>query len=130
MAELSVPQSFVDYCSEYNGGVPIQNRIEVGDDRTVVERFLCFIEDYKSDPSAGLFDVGVVWSQIEDRLGEHLLPFAALFAGDYLCFDTSSNTGEAVVVWDHERSWTDSPVTTEVADTFAEFLGLLRHPAA
>lgn len=129
MAGVVVPKSFVQYCQSRNGGVPISASLKIGEDTTVIERFLCFISDYKSDPSDGLFDVGVVWSQIEDRLDEHLLPFAALFAGDYLCFDTGSETGEAVVFWDHERSQLDEPVTTPIAGTFTEFLGMLGQTA-
>ena len=129
MADLAVPESFIQYCQSRNGGIPISASLQVGEDTTAIEKFLCFIDDYRSDPSKGMFDVGVVWSQIEDRLNEYLLPFAALFAGDYLCFDTSSETGEAVVFWDHERSQVDEPVTVPIADTFIEFLEKLGETA-
>jgi hypothetical protein len=63
-----------------------------------------------------------VWSQIEGRLNDYLCPFAALFAGDFLCFEYGDSD---TVLWDHEKSEEDSPVVIEVAPDFISFLKLL-----
>jgi hypothetical protein len=65
-----------------------------------------------------------------DRINDYLIPFAVLFAGDMLCFDyenVDSETGGRphVVVWFHEESEEDAPVTQLVADNFDEFLSVL-----
>mgnify|MGYP002624264043 CR=1 FL=1 len=59
-------------------------------------------------------------------MGEFLMPFADLFAGDMLCFDFSKPGRPKIVVWLHEKSPPDEPPETEfVAENFDEFLAML-----
>ena len=118
---VSFPSSFLALIKKYNGGRPIDKYFELNGNEKVVERFLSFIPDYKEN-AMGIYDVEVVWSQIEDRLNDYLCPFAVLFAGDFLCFDSEGREEPRVVLWDHERSDEDSPVLIEVASNFDDFL--------
>jgi hypothetical protein len=124
MLRLSLPKDYVELLRRANGGVPVAKFFRFGRNEKVVERFLSVIENYKTDP-LGWYDIGVVWSQIEGRLDDSLIPFAALFAGDFLCFDCDVGTEPAVVIWDHERSEDDQPVTQPVATSFPEFAAKL-----
>jgi hypothetical protein len=65
---------------------------------------------------------------MEDRLNDYLVPFAALGGGDMLCFDYENGGRPSVVVWLHEESRQDHPVTEYVAANFDEFLTKLYEP--
>ncbi|UIJ69312.1 SMI1/KNR4 family protein [Bacillus cereus] len=97
-----------------------------------VIRFLCILEA-PENIEIGMFDIDVTWTQLDERLtddgdllGVALLPIAVLFAGDFLCLDfRESRSNPKVCVWDHENSAELEPVSHHVADTFAEFMGML-----
>ncbi len=108
-----------------NGGVPKKRYFPVPGNSKVIDRFLCIIDDYQDNQKHGPYDVDVVYTQISDRLGDNQVPFATLFGGDFLLFEDEGGPVPHVVVWDHERSGEDSPVTLAVADSFTAFLSLL-----
>jgi hypothetical protein len=125
MLDLEFDPAWLAFLKDHNGGTPRQRYFKLGRNTKVLEFFFSLVPDYENDERFGQVDVGVVWSQIEDRLDEHLVPFAAVFAGDMLCFNHEEGGPPRVVLWDHERSEEDSPVTLPVADDFASFLSLL-----
>src|SRR5688500_18932072 len=125
MIGLKFPTNFLSLLEARNGGVPVKRLFKIDDEVKVLERFLCLVSDYKVN-KFGDFDIGVVWSRIEDRLDGNLLPFAAVFAGDYLCFDYADNRNKPkVVLWYHELSDEEAPYIIPVADSFDEFLEML-----
>lgn len=126
-AEIGVkfPASFLALMRTSNGGKPLQCFFELEDNEKVVERFLSFVEDYKID-RLGMYDIEVVWSQIEGRLDEGVCPFASLFAGDFLCFDCRHEGEPSVAVWIHDVIGDGIPELVPVADTFEQFLSMLR----
>lgn len=82
----------------------------------------------------GWAGVEVAASQLDARLatnpdGEHihLIPLAALFAGDFVVLDYRKNRAvPSVGVWDHEASSDFAPQVQAVAPTLTAFLALLR----
>ena len=129
MVENDFPDSWIEFLKQNNGGVPRAKYFEVGENQKVLTFFLCLDSDYRESPT-GETDIGVVWSQIEDRLNEYLVPFAAVFGGDFLCFDFEGEDEEPldvpkIVVWNHDLSEEDEPVTDFVADDFETFLTML-----
>lgn len=123
---LMFPRDFIEVLRRANGGTPLAKFFNHEGDEKVIDRFLSVVDNYK-DHELGGYDIEVVWSQIEDRLSDSLIPFAALPNGDFLCFDFESNvTGPVVVLWDHERSFTDAPSVSVVAGSFAELVDKLR----
>lgn len=135
---ILLPEEYVALIRRSNGGVPVRNVFRVGGQERLIERFLCILDDPESDERHGAYDVGVVWSQISERLlddpdlvGTNVLPIAALFAGDMLCLDFREDpAAPAVVVWDHEQSEEFRPHFTPVADSLTGFLQLLQTPEA
>ena len=123
--EFHFDPAYLQQLERCNGGVPRKRLFAVPGNIKVIDRFLCVISNVSANERHGWNDMGVVITQIEDRLGEFMVPFAALFAGDYLCFDGENSNPPQIVVWDHERSRAGSPVTTPVADDFRTFLSLL-----
>lgn len=123
--EFHFDPTYIRLLEQCNGGVPKKRCFPVPGNIKVIERFLCMIDGVRADERHGRNDMGVVTTQIEARLNEYMVPFAALFAGDYLCFDAEDSDPPKIVVWDHERSRAGSPVTLPVADDFSAFLALL-----
>ncbi len=114
---------YIDYLRGFHGGAPRKRYFKTAQGtHHVIERFLNFASpnDLLSE-----YNVNVTWSALCDRLGDDLMPFAVLFAGDYLCSDHSGSGRAHVAVWFHEESPVDSPHTEHVADSFEAFLALL-----
>ncbi len=117
--EVSFPADYLAFISMHNGGIPIKKYFPLDSNTKVIERFLSFVADYKND-TLGLFDVEVVWSQVEDRLPVGIVPVAALFGGDLLCLDNRQEA-EHIVIWDHEAP----DDLLHVAESFTAFARLL-----
>ena len=122
---IKFPQKYLDLMRQKNGGDPVQQCFTVGMNEKVIERFLSFVENYKVD-QCGIYDIEVVWGQIEDRLEEGICPFAALYGGDFLCFDGRFQDEAAIVIWDHEQASQGKSSITPVADSFEVFSEMLK----
>ena len=84
----------------------------------------------------GCYDILVVTTDIEmcltedgDKLGLTIVPIAALFAGELVCLDFRKDMDHPeVCIWFHEESEYLSPSTQKVANSFTEFLSMLKEP--
>ena len=132
---IKLPESFVQFLAYANCGVPVKEKtFFVGNKERLIERFLCITNSPKQEPDKGIYDITVVATQLDERLvddpdmiGMNLIPIATLFAGDFVCLDyRESKDNPKVVVWDHEQSDEFAPATEVVANSFDEFLELLK----
>ena len=81
----------------------------------------------------GCYDIGVVETQLDDRLGDDedetgtfIIPVAVLFAGDFVCLDfRKDKENPEVCIWYHEMSEYLAPYTKRIAGSFTEFLSML-----
>lgn len=132
---VKLPEEYLQFLSIGNGGVPVQNIFNTakGNER-LIENFLCILDNPKEEPVVGWQDITVVMSQLDERLiddedliGMNIIPFAALFGGDFVCLDYRNPVDPPqVVVWHHEQSDEFSPHTEPVAESFTEFMTLLK----
>ncbi len=131
--ELSLPKDYKEFIMNFGGGEPIeQSFIHKGHDYAII-RFLCLLDDPDAAGELGWYDIEVTESQIgerltenEDLIGVEILPIAELFAGDLLCLDfRKTPDAPTVCIWYHEESEDFAPVTSTVAKSFTEFLGML-----
>lgn len=128
-----LPEGYKNFLLDFNGGIPEQKTFEYNLREYVVTRFLCILDDYREN-RYGWYDVSVVESQLSERLtanldliGVEMLPIAELFSGDYLCMDfRDSKEFPCICVWNHEESVEFDPVTYKVAESFSEFLKMLK----
>ena len=129
---VALPDAYKDFLTCYNGSVPENRVFDCGSNDYVVTRFLGLVDDYQNN-DLGIFDIGVVETQIgerlsanEDLVGMDMVPIAVLFAGDFLCLDFRETPDHPTVcVWYHEESGVFDPATEKVADSFEEFLEML-----
>lgn len=138
--DVVFPGSYRAFVVTGNGAVPRQKYFDDRGNVRVLERFLALLDRPQDEGALGSYDVGVVLAQVEDRLvsdeeleaapdleGQIVVPFAALFAGDLLCFDFRANASEPpIILWDHEASEPGRPVFHRVADSFDALLARLR----
>lgn len=130
---IELPKSYRNYLLQFNGGVPNRKTFVFNKYKYSVERFLSLLEDYKEN-ELGDYDIGVVLTQIELRLTDNLdligvekLPIAVLFAGDLICLDFKETPeNPSVCIWYHEESGEFDPVTKKIANSFEEFLEMLK----
>jgi len=124
--------AYKNFIKNYNGGMPEETSFICNKHEYVIDRFLCILSDYRTH-KLGAYDVGVVLTQIRDRLsdnpdliGVELLPISILFAGDFLCLDfRKSKENPCICVWSHEESEEDMPITYFVSNSFEEFIQML-----
>ncbi|MDP1509333.1 SMI1/KNR4 family protein [Paenibacillus sp. SEL3] len=130
--EIKFPNDFINFISKNNGAIPITRFFEYKSNRYVVDRFLCLL-DNPGEHDKGMYDIKVVFSQLDERIlsdgditGAELVPFAALFAGDFVCLDFSeSKTDPVICIWYNEESDEYDPVTEKIADNVNSFLDML-----
>lgn len=129
---IELPEEYKKFLKVNNGAIPYTNSFNHEGRDYLIERFLCLLESPESDEIYGWYDLEVVLSQIDTRLtddenlvGANVIPFAALFAGDFVCLDFRENEKPSVSVWFHEESDELKPVTIKVAESFDEFLKML-----
>jgi len=126
------PEDYRDFVKRFGGGKPVLRSFVASGHEWAIDRFLCLLENYADNP-CGDYDIGVVWSELFDRMtdapdsvGASMVPIAVLFASDFVCLDyRTSRERPAVVVWLHEESDEWAPVICPVASTFTDFLQLL-----
>lgn len=117
--------NFVEFLKLHNGGVPEKQYFRLEENVKVLERFLCLIPDNEESFFSD-YDIEVVSAQIDDRLNDYLIPFASVFAGDFLCFDyENEDEAPSIVLWDHDLSEVGDPYIIHVADNFKDFLAML-----
>jgi hypothetical protein len=131
---VKFPKDYLEFIQQDNGGQPHKRCFDTSNNTKVINRFMPIMDD----PNSHLFgycEVGVVWSRISDRMGNgpddygsKMLPIVGLEFGDLVCLDwRRSPAAPEVVVWDHEQSRPNEPPHIEIiADSFTEFLGLLK----
>lgn len=130
-----LPPNFINFIKYNNGGIPLKKVFHSSGGDRVLERFLSIIDEPSVDLEYGIYDIGVVETQIGERLandpnqvGGKLIPFGLVFSGDFLCFDYRNNPDTPEIsLWLHEQSDEFSPVTEHVASSFEDFLELLRN---
>lgn len=129
---IKLPKDYLDFIRKYNG-VEVDNaEFKYGSRVYMIERFLCILQNYQDNPM-GMYDIGVVESQIGERLtnnkdliGVEILPIAVIFAGDFICLDfRKDKMSPSVCVWSHEESSDFDPTLYTIADNFTDFINLL-----
>ncbi len=129
---VSLPEAYKAYLLEENGGEPAKRHFVMGEEICVIERYLSIISDSSSELK--IYDIDVVLTQVDERivadgeqLGYSIIPVAALYGGDFLCYDYRENSEKPeLCVWDHEESDEFEPVTYYVCEDWEELQAMLR----
>ncbi|MEZ5944153.1 MAG: SMI1/KNR4 family protein [Planctomycetaceae bacterium] len=115
--------AYEEFLSRHHKQELVECTVPLSDDSTMpIDLFLTF------DRADGVDSVVGFWNAIEDRINEFLVPFAITPGNDAFCFDYEGFPDESirVVLWLHEKSEEDAPFTVPVAESFSEFLQLVK----
>jgi len=123
---LALPEVYIDFLNQNNGGVPIQKYGMIPGRNFVVEVFFPLLDDDEANSENGVYDIINVFNYTSDRLGGQCIPFASLFGGDMMCFWFGETEAPSVQLWNHELSEFETPHLTLVAENFSEFVAMLR----
>lgn len=133
---IKLPSSYKEFIKK-NGGIKPFNYagrfVAENKHEYVIDRFLTIVRE-PEEKVLGNYDIGYVLTMIEDRLlddddlyGYNVIPIAVLFAGDFLCLDfRESEEKPKTIVWSHEESDELEPVFYHVANSFAEFMEIMK----
>ena len=88
--EVNFPQDYRSFLKQNNGAVPLECQFDYNGHSYAVERFLCMLpNELLNEFVEGCYDIGVVETQLDDRLGDDgdetgpfIIPIAVLFAGE------------------------------------------------
>src|ERR1700722_12614400 len=130
---VKLPGDYVEALKSGNGAIPSRKAFRQKNRQRMIERMLCLLPNPKNDQVNGWYDLTVVISQLDARLiddenlvGMNVIPFAVLFAGDYVCLDFRGGPNAPVIaVWEHERSDEFQPILETVAPSFTAFDNML-----
>ncbi|MDE6731000.1 MAG: SMI1/KNR4 family protein [Oscillospiraceae bacterium] len=132
--EIVFPEDYINFIKENNGAIPVTNKFLYHNHEYLIERFLCLLNEEQANHFAeGCYDIGVVTLELEGRLvfdeedtGVPIIPIAALFAGDFVCFNFKNGLKKPeVCIWYHEESEEFFPEIKKIANTFTEFLNMI-----
>jgi hypothetical protein len=134
---VTLPAEYLEFLRLTNCGAPRKRCF--GPHDLVVDRFLGLFDDPRAMGNIGAYDIDVTMSQIDDRLISEeererdsdvaVVPIASMFGGDHVCLDFRHSAAPTVCIWSHEESKSGAPVFHWVANSFGEFLAMLRLPA-
>jgi hypothetical protein len=126
---VKLPDKFVKFFLNGNGAKVRPNTFDFRGNTYAIERFLCFLDRPQDNEIEGWYDIGVVITQLDERLvndeeliGMNIIPFAFLFAGNYICLDYRSGDVPSVCIWYHETSEDLNPATETIFPSFSDFL--------
>lgn len=125
LPKFAIDQEYLCFISEFHGGKPVQKYFTTASGNCLAVDYFLNFQDIQNN-HYDFLNVNVVWSAINDRLSIDLVPFATTPGGDFLCFKTLQDSRPNVVLWKHELSEEDNPVTEFVSINFSQFIELLQ----
>lgn len=124
----TLPLNYRTFLLTHNGGMPVPSAFSISDE----EGETCINEIY------GLHD-GPSYARLDEmrqvyrgRISEALLPIGDDSFGNVICLGIAGQHQDKVYFWDHELEFDRESMfdnTTRIADSFADFLALLREPS-
>ncbi len=128
--KIALPDTYKRFLLATNGGVPtaslfsVRGRPHAPND--YVQSFLGIGVSISSSELAYAFDLYI------GGFPHGIVPIATQPFGNYICFDLR-DSGQPIVLWDHRHFWSTGEWREQdlyyVADTFDEFLRILRPPS-
>ena len=124
---LALPNSYKDFLLVTNGGIPKEPLFPVSARlNNPFDEVQSFLGIGVSVPTN---ELSYAQEFYKGSIPPELVPIANQAFGSYVCFDLR-NGKERVVFWDHRHFWSTGEWREQdlyhVADSFEEFLGLLR----
>lgn len=112
--QITLPEDYKQFVLKYDGGYP--NHFKVDGKVEIFNNLISLDEN-------GYNNIYEILEDLQDRIGDQLIPFAENGFGNLLCFDYSANKN--IVFWDHEKNHDDFKESTFVCFSFSSLIGNL-----
>ena len=112
--QITLPEDYKQFVLKYDGGYP--NHFKV-DGKVEIFNNLISLDEKEYD------NIYEILEDLQDRIGDQLIPFAEDGFGNLLCFDYSADKN--IVFWDHEKNYDDFKESTFVCFSFSNLIGNL-----
>ena len=114
--QITLPEDYKQFVLKYDGGYPNPNHFKV-DGKVEIFNNLISLDEKEYD------NIYEILEDLQDRIGDQLIPFAEDGFGNLLCFDYSANKN--IVFWDHEKNYGDFKELPLVCFSFSNLIGNL-----
>ena len=111
--QITLPDDFKKFVLKYDGGYPHPNHFTVDGKVEIFNNLLSLDEN----ECGNIYEV---LKDLQDRIGDQLIPFAEDGFGNLLCFDYSAD--KTIVFWDHEKNYDDFKESTIVCSSFSSLI--------
>ena len=111
--QITLPDDYKQVALKYDGGYPNPNHFKVGE-KVEIFNNLISLDENECD------NIYEILEDLQNRLGDQLIPFAEDGFGNVLCFDYSAD--KSVVFWNHEKNYNDFKEATFVCSSFSSLI--------
>lgn len=111
--QIILPDDYKQIVLKYDGGYPNPNHFKVGGKIEIFNNLISLDENEDNN-------IYEILEDLQDRLGDQLIPFAEDGFGNLLCFDYSDE--KSVVFWNHEKNYDDFKEATFVCSSFSSLI--------
>ena len=112
--QITLPEDYKQFVLKYDGGYP--NHFKVDGKVEIFNNLISLAENEYNN-------IYEILEDLQDRIGDQLVPFAEDGFGNLLCFDYSADKN--IVFWDHEKNHDDFKESTFVCFSFSSLIGNL-----
>ena len=109
--QITLPEDYKQFVLKYDGGYPNHFKVD-----GKVEIFNNLISIDKNEYN----NIYEILEDLQNRIGDQLIPFAEDGFGNLLCFDYSANKN--IVFWDHEKNYGDFKELPLVCFSFSSLI--------
>lgn len=96
--QITLPEDYKQFVLKYDGGYPNPNHFKVDGKVEIFNNLISLDENEYNN-------IYEILEDLQERIGDQLIPFAENGFGNLLCFDYSANKN--IVFWDHEKNYGD-----------------------
>jgi SMI1/KNR4 family protein len=111
--QINLPDDYKQFVLKYDGGYPNPNHFKVGEKEEIFNNLISLDENEYDN-------IYEILEDLQDRIGDQLIPFAEDGFGNLLCFDYSADKN--IVFWDHEKNYDDFKESTFVCSSFSSLI--------
>lgn len=111
--QITLPEDYKQFVLKYDGGYPNPNHFKVDGKVEIFNNLISLDENEYNN-------IYEILEDLQDRIGDQLIPFAEDGFGNLLCFDYSANKN--IVFWDHEKNYGDFKELPLVCFSFSSLI--------
>lgn len=111
--QITLPDDYKQFVFKYDGGYPHPNHFKVNEKVEIFNNLLS-LDENETD------NIYEVLEDLQNRIGDQLIPFAEDGFGNLLCFDYSAD--KTIVFWDNEKNYDDFKESTFVSSSFSSLI--------